>query len=720
MGRVNDECDAQEQEFTAQHVDTLSVAQDHYDAQIKEDTDRLEAAQTAEAASFTVLQTALARKENAQAVYDEKAATLRDALPTQATYVPIVNQKKADSLATNTERYTNAAQTIEASKTSADAKYDEQENLLAEVKTQIEDGLNKVELLQSLATVVKKIVKTRLYDFTIGSADDFEDKADGNYHNNGQNATNSEEYTGDTSTLTGMINSLIAQNNNQLEVVKTTSTADMAAKADARDTRITNADSTLQAELNWLQQAANDAHGELVTAQAAEDTQKPIMDAAIADRVLKESNHAQTVEEGINRKTAALEKRTACVANAESAYDSELVTYASTLTTAKGVLAYEQNVVNQMRAAMNGEQFSASPEMQSFNHCTAEKTAADAAATECTDDKNACEESKIAGLNDGSQRSTTTRRLLSNGCAGQAASCAAKGTTRAAYESCLGPSELLSTEELKAAFMQLHSKYASETAMTDTFSTHKTEMEKILVEVESKIAAEGTAAQTQHDADVASSLAKKSSDVAACIAAEQAVIDKWDTEVGAAKSAWDAAAVVEATETAEFNRLVGIKNDKQALYTAAVGRQTSEGAIARTVHKTDVDGAWEAYTSMHGSITSIATADYEYLTEELESLQTILDIVNQLNLDGDINGDHTAAAHTTNTYATTAADAKAAYHGGSIAESNSEGRTGEGALRSSCNFDNYTTKLRMLRLEHMQTQLGAVACNIQSNCNTIC
>merc|ERR1740117_2046064 len=172
QGRVNDECDAQEQEFTAQHVDTLSVAQDHYDAQIKEDTDRLEAAQTAEAASFTVLQTALARKENAQAVYDEKAATLRDALATQATYVPIVNQKKADSLATNTERYTNAAQTIEASKTSADAKYDEQENLLAEVKTQIEDGLNKVELLQSLATVVKKIVKTRLYDFTIGSADD--------------------------------------------------------------------------------------------------------------------------------------------------------------------------------------------------------------------------------------------------------------------------------------------------------------------------------------------------------------------------------------------------------------------------------------------------------------------------------------------------------------------------------------------------------------------
>jgi len=365
------------------------------------------------------------------------------------------------------------------------------------------------------------------------------------------------------------------------------------------------------------------------------------------------------------------------VANAESAYDSELVAYASTLTTAQGVLAYEQNVVDQMRAAMNGEEFSASPEMQAFNHCTAEKTAANAAATECTDNKNACEESKIAGLNDGSQRSTTTRRLLSNGCAGEAASCAAKDTTRAAYESCLGPSSLLSTEELKAAFMQLHSKYASETTMSDTFSDHKDEMERILVEVESKIAAEGTAAQTQHDADVASSLAKKSSDVAACIAAEQAVIDKWDTKVADAQSAWDAAAAVEATEVAEFDRLVGIKNAKQAAYDAALQTQSTDGAIARALHKDDVDGAWEEYTNMHALITQIATSDYEYLTEELESLQTILDIVGQLNLDENTNGvfdaDAAAAAHVTNTYATDnrpTAETKVAYHGTGINQEN--------------------------------------------------
>merc|ERR1712166_146131 len=606
----------------------------------------------------------------AQTDYDAKAATLRDGLATQTQWVPIVNQKKAACLTSNTGRHDSAEQTIAAS------KYSEQEALLSGVKSKVEAGLNKSELLQSLTTAVKNIVKTRLYDFTAGSANEFEDKAAGKYHKN----FDATEYNGETNSLTGMITSLISENNKQLEVVKTTSDSDIAAEATKRDTRISAADSTLKTELDRLQKDVNDAHAALVAAQSAEDAQKTVMDTAIADREHKQSNHEQTVEEGNNRKSAALEKRTTCVANAESAYASELAAYASTLTTAQGVLAYEQNVVNQMHAAMNGEEFAASPEMQTFNHCTAEKTAADAAATECTDNKNACEESKIAGLNDGSQRSTTTRRLLSNGCAGQAASCAAKGTTRAAYESCLRPSELLSTEELKAAFMQLHSKYASETAMTDTFSTHKTAMEKILVEVETKIAGEGTAAQSQHDADVASSLGKKTKDVAACLAAQQAVIDKWDTKVGAAKSAWDAAAVVEATETAEFNRLVGIKNTKQALYTAAVGRQTSEGAIARTVHKTDVDGAWEAYTSMHGSITSIATADYEYLTEELESLQTILDIVNQLNLDGDINGDHTAAAHTTNTYATTAADAKAAYHGGSIAESNSEGRTGEGAL----------------------------------------
>merc|ERR1712166_1597579 len=294
--RVNDECAAQEEAFTAQHVDTVGVAQDHYDAQMKEDADRLLAAQVAEAASAAVLASALARKNTAQRDYDEKAATLRDALATQAKYVPIVNKKKADSLAFNTERFNAASAAIEASKTSADAKYDEQDALLAEVKSQVEAGLNKAELLQSLTTAVKKIVKTRLYDFTAGAANDFEDKATGDYHNNGQEGADTQEYNGETETLTGMINSLIAANNNQLEVVKSSSDSDIATEVSRREDRISAADATLQAELDRLQADVNFANGELVAAQAAEDAQEIIKDAAIADRVLKESIFYQTEE----------------------------------------------------------------------------------------------------------------------------------------------------------------------------------------------------------------------------------------------------------------------------------------------------------------------------------------------------------------------------------------------------------------------------------------
>merc|ERR1712166_30132 len=657
--RVNTECSTQEAAFTAQHVDTYAVAQAHYAAQMQEDADRLAAAQVAEAASGAVLEAALARKNTAQRDYDEKAATLRDAL------------------ATNNDRFEAASAAIEASKTSADAKYDEQDTLLAEVKTQVEAGLNKAELLQSLTTAVKKIVKTHLYDFTAGSADDFEDKAAGDYHNNGQEGADTQEFNVDTDTLTGMIKSLIAQNNNQLAVVETTSDADLATEVSRRDTRISAADATLQAELDRLQADVNFANGELVAAQAAQDAQEIIKDAAIADRVLKESIFYQTLEEGNNRKAAALAKRITCVTNAEAAYTAETASYAASLSSQNELLDYELSVVGQMRAAINGEEFGASPEMKTFDHCTDEKATADAAAAECNNDKNECEHSKITALNDGSTQ--TARRLLSSPCAEEVTSCAAKDSTRAAYESCLGPASLLSTDELKAAFVQLHSKYASETKMSDTFSEHQEEMESILQAVEAKISDERTAAQNQHDADVASSLAKKNSDIADCNAAEQAVIDKWDTRIAAAQAAWDAAAVVEATEIAEYNRLVGIKNDKQELYDAAVSRQAAEGALARQLHQDDVDGAWEYYTSMHGSIPSIATADYAYLTEELESLQTVLDIVNQLNLDGNPNGEYTAAAHDTNTFATDAAEAKAAYHGGNIGESNGEGRAGEGA-----------------------------------------
>merc|ERR1712086_144266 len=674
--RVNDECAAQEEAFTAQHVDTVGVAQDHYDAQMKEDADRLAAAQVAEAASAAVLASALARKNTAQRDYDEKAATLRDALATQAKYVPIVNKKKADSLAFNTDRFNEADKRIGDSKTAADAKYDEQDALLAEVKSQVEAGLNKAELLQSLTTAVKKIVKTRLYDFTAGAANDFEDKAAGDYHNNGQEGADTQEYNGETETLTGMINSLIAANNNQLEVVKTSSDSDIATEVSRREDRISAADATLAAELDRLQADVNFAHGELVAAQAAEDAQEIIKDAAIADRVLKESIFYQTEEEGNTRKAAALAKRVTCVANAEAAYAAETASYAASLSSQNDLLDYELSVVGQMRAAMNGEEFGASPEMKTFDHCTDEKAAANAAANKCNSDKDAREHSKVNALNDGSTQ--TARRLLSSPCAEEVTSCAAKDSTRAAYESCLGPASLLSTDELKAAFVQLHSKYASETKMSDTFSAHQEEMESILQAVEAKISDERTAAQNQHDADVASSLAKENSDIADCNAAEQAVIDKWDTRIAAAQAAWDAAAVVEATEIAEYNRLVGIKNDKQELYDAAVSRQAAEGALARQLHQDDVDGAWEYYTSMHGSITSIATADYAYLTEELESLQTVLDIVNQLNLDGDSNGEVVATEHVTNDYATDAAEAKADYHGATINEQNSEGRAGEG------------------------------------------
>merc|ERR1712028_125394 len=206
------------------------------------------------------------------------------------------------------------------------------------------------------------------------------------------------------------INSLIAQNNNQLEVVKTTSDADIATEVSRRDTRISAADATLQAELDRLQADVNFANGELVAAQAAEDAQEIIKDAAIADRELKESIFYQTLEEGNNRKSAALAKRVTCVTNAEAAYASETASYSASLKSQNDLLDYELSVVAQIRAAMNGEEFGASPEMKTFDHCTDEKATADAAAAECNNDKNACEHSKITALNDGSTQ--TARRLL--------------------------------------------------------------------------------------------------------------------------------------------------------------------------------------------------------------------------------------------------------------------------------------------------------------------
>merc|ERR1711865_1138647 len=81
--RVGIECAKQEATFNGQKIDTYAVAQGHYDTQMKEDADRLAAAQLAEAASAAVLATALARKQIAQAKAAYHGATIRDALATQ-------------------------------------------------------------------------------------------------------------------------------------------------------------------------------------------------------------------------------------------------------------------------------------------------------------------------------------------------------------------------------------------------------------------------------------------------------------------------------------------------------------------------------------------------------------------------------------------------------------------------------------------------------------
>jgi len=660
--RVATTCDLQEAAFTSQHVDTVRVAQTQYDAQTQEDEDRLNAAQAAQTQSFEALQSALTRKKTAQSTYDAKATTLRDAIATQTQYVPVVNQAKTDSLKANTDNQAAAQQRIEGSKTKADAKYDEQDALLTDVKAKIAAGLNKSELLQTLTTVVKKVVKTRLYSFTAGSANNFADKASGKYHASGQGGTNSQTYSTDSSTtLTALIEKLIADNTAQLEVVKKASDADLEKAVKTRDDRITAADSTLQDELNRLQGAVDSAKEALDQAKDAEEAQKTIKDAAVADRVAKEATHAQTVEKGNQKKEAANNARTSCQENALSLYKTETAAYDQSLENAKALLAYERGVVAQIRAAMNGDAFAAAPEMKGLNHCTDEKAASVTAATKCNDDKNACEKSKVDALDNGSTQTATSRRLLSaDSCADETTSCAAKDTTRTAYTSCIGAS-LLSTEELKAAFVQLHSKYASETDMDsdNLFSAHKTKMEQVLVAVEGKITQEETAAESQQNADAASSLLKKNTEDAACIATEQAVIDEWNGKVATAKSNFDAAKIVETTEVGKYDALVAITKTKQEEYNEATSKQQTEGATAGTLHEQDVDGAWEVYTTTHGTITSIATADYAYLNEENESLTTIKDIVVQLNLDENLNGAHTASTYTTSTHATAAAETNA-------------------------------------------------------------
>merc|ERR1712195_108745 len=138
----------------------------------------------------------------------------------------------------------------------------------------------------------------------------------------------------------------------------------------------------------------DNAQSAMENAQTALDDQTIVLDAAKIDYTSKEETYQSTLETGNNNIAIAQQDRIVCVNNTEATRQAEVARYATSLERAQGLLQTETDMVEQIRAAVNGEEFNAAPAMATWNSCAAEKTAANTAASACAEKTEACEVSR--------------------------------------------------------------------------------------------------------------------------------------------------------------------------------------------------------------------------------------------------------------------------------------------------------------------------------------
>merc|ERR1712166_512719 len=327
-------------------------------------------------------------KDNAQAALDNAAAEFRDAIATQARETVVVEAQFDAQQETNKDNHGLAQARIDAAIATSKNNYAEQRDLLDQVEAAVNSGVNQEELLQALTTAMKHVMKSRLYSFETTKSAHFADNASGEYDHN---ANVSATFDKHTETLRGMVADLIAQNEAQLALVASSAQQDQVDANTTRDDALQAARTKLDNEIARLQLAQDNAQSAMENAQTALDDQTIVLDAAKIDYTNKEATYQSTLETGNNNIATAQQDRIVCVNNTEATRQAEVARYATSLERAQGLLQTETDMVEQIRAAVNGEEFNAAPAMATWNSCAAEKTAANTAASACAEKTEACE-----------------------------------------------------------------------------------------------------------------------------------------------------------------------------------------------------------------------------------------------------------------------------------------------------------------------------------------
>jgi hypothetical protein len=199
------------------------------------------------------------------------------------------------------------------------------------------------------------------------------------------------------------------------------------------------------------------------------------------------------------------------------------------------------------------------------------------------------------------------------------------------YNACISkPASLIS---VNTALAQLHSKYLNSAY---DYETAKAELNAELKKIEASLAAERKKMVDQYDADVDSSTDKRNTEIARSKKVLADLISKHVGLVADAQKLRDDASDVMKAEQAKYGELVGILNEKQAAYEAALEKQAKEGEAGRELSTQEIAAANLRYATNALRITNIKETDTDYIQAELEAVRMVELILKELNITDEV------------------------------------------------------------------------------------
>ena len=364
-----------------------------------------------------------------------------------------------------------------------------------------------------------------------------------------------------------------------------------------------------------------------LTAISAREVQQAVKVAAEKDTSEKTATHVQDLKNQAASLIAEQSKKDASYEVAKEENENDLKMYADEEKLATDLITKERAILSEIVKILAGDHSASAA--AAVNACASEKGASSAARDAAHASALACTQAKVAANAAGSTPAA---------CTGAKADAAAATAAAATFNTCLATKASSALIEARsAAVAQLKTmarKYVDATAVNKVTDSSKSAASGLVAQLDAALVTE--------QSGVAAAATKDREGSAARRAAAEGAADKVYTDekvrregiVANSKKIKEDAEAVQATETASWDDLSTKEAGAVGVWNAAVEKERVDGIAAEELKSQEDAAALHRHTTQTTKIDAIKESDLKYITNELDDIEELLEIVAKLNLVG--------------------------------------------------------------------------------------